>query len=91
MIDISEDFFNGVPEDSSKKYRNQLDSLKPSQSLFLSKCDAKPDEKDDHDFWSMFFIDEHHDLLQQSRAIAKRVFKINEENLKEKRNLVSIL
>ena len=55
--------------------------MKPSQSVFLSKCDVKPDEKDDHDFWSMFFIDEHHDLLEQCQSITERVFKANEENL----------
>ena len=49
MIDISEDFFNGVSEDSSKKYRTELDSIKPQPSQLLFKYEIKVDDKDDHD------------------------------------------
>ena len=91
MIDISDDFYNKVSEDSSKRYKNELESIKVPVSELVGGGKIAGDEQNEGDFWSMFFHDEHADILEKSKGITEWVLKTNTENENEKRGLVEVL
>ena len=82
LLDISEDFYSSPHDDSSKRFMNDIQKIKPQQSNILAiKVEGLPENE--NDFWSIFFRDENDDFLQKVEAIGEE-FATSEKELEEK-------